>query len=132
MAMRPLFPGLLAMLNGGVAVAAAVASLRAGSSMMMGPDPLPAWLLLILGVVVLANGIVLVAGLSIPMRPQGAAMLLYGGLMVVAGAIMITTDLFTMGMTAVSGGAMLVLGALMIVSGLLMAWGRPAPMSPEG
>lgn len=128
--MRPLTAGLLAILNGVVALVAALLSLTAETPMMTEVDPLPAYLLLALGAIVSGNGVALVAGLRVPMTPQGVAMLLYGGLMILVGATMVATDLFAMGMRAGSAAAMFVLGGLMVVSGVLMV--RGPTMRPAG
>lgn len=123
--MRNLGPPLLAVVSGLVAVLAASVSLMGETPGMgvTGPDPLLAYLLLTLGVVVLANGVLMLL-LTIPMRAQGAAMLLYGILMILAGTSMTFTNLFAMEMSLPSAMAMYVLGALMVVSGRLMIVGK--------
>ena len=57
-------------------------------------------------------------------------MLLYGGLMVLVGWLMLGTNLFAMQMATVSAVAMFGLGGLMVVSGIVMIAGRPMGERP--
>ncbi len=92
--------------------------------MMMNPmSQAASALLLALGGVVLINGVLLVLGVEIPAGPQGAAMIVYGILMIITGSSMVLTNLFTMAMSTASAVAMFLLGAAMVVSGGLMARG---------
>lgn len=93
------------------------------------PDPVPAYLLLSLGILILVNGGLLVLRVEIPMRPQGVTMVVYGILMILVGTTMAFTSLFAMDMNMLSAIAMYVLGGLMIALGTLMVT-RPSMTTP--
>lgn len=120
--------GALALTSGAVGVAAALVSLLGPRDMMGAPmtgvSPLPAVLLLVFSGLVLLNGLLLVLGWQVAPGMQGGLMILYGVLMVLAGALMAGTPLFAMQGAPLSAAAMFGLGGLMVVSGSLMAAGR--------
>ncbi|MFQ5838487.1 MAG: hypothetical protein ACE5HJ_06865 [Thermoplasmata archaeon] len=132
--MGTLASGLLAVISGITAVVAASLSLAAGGRMSVmpptaRPDPVPAYLLLSLGILILVNGGLLVLRVEIPMRPQGVTMVVYGILMILVGTTMAFTSLFAMDMNMLSAIAMYVLGGLMIALGTLMVT-RPSMTTP--
>lgn len=118
--------GTVAVLSGLTAVLAAALSLQRigqmpGMPPMAAMDPLPAALLLGLGLVVLVNGTLLLLGVRIPMRPQGGAMVVYGLLMALVGVLMLTLDLFRMDLAFLSALLMLLFGGVMMGLGFWMA-----------
>ncbi len=123
--------GALAVTSGAVGIAAALLSFSSVGDMGMPTNPmlpagsLPGWLLLVFSGVVLGNGILLIVGVGIAARPQGGLMLVYGGLMVLVGWLMLGTNLFAMQMANLSALSMFGLGGLMVVSGIVMVAGKP-------
>jgi hypothetical protein len=132
--MRTLASGVVASASGFTAIVSASVSLAAREAMvvmpfMTRPDPVPALLLFAFGTVLLVNGILLLLGVPVDGRAQGAAMVGYGALMVVVGLLMSLSTLFPMAMPMLSAALMYIFGGLMILLGGQMAVGRAKAMS---